>query len=142
MDVKKILPFLFPTKGRLSKLISEILILEQKLNKIEEQSEYFKWGAEGHFRRYTELLLKYELIRHEFNNTSLHELILQIEENKKFLRLSQNLNPIIARMIVRNVTSERISKTTEFITLKSFTDVLPPFEILREDAEILRDILP
>lgn len=141
METEKIIPFLMPTRGRLFELVSELLILEEQLKYVEKQSFYFRLGLNSHLRRREELLIKYDRIRQEFNKTCLIDLVSAIVQNKKYLRLRQNLNPRIASMIVRNITLEKISKTTEFITLKSFTDILPPFEVLREDFKILRDIL-
>ena len=142
MDVQKIMPFLLPTHGQVFRLVSNILILDQRLNSIAQQSEYFRWALDSHLKRHKKLLDRYDRVRQEFNNTSLDALVKAVRENKEYLRQRAGLRPLIARSIVQQITLERIAKTTEFITIKSFSDVLPEFEILREDAEILRDILP
>jgi len=142
MDVHKLMPFLIPTRGRIFQLVSDILILENKLEHAKQQSAYFRWALNSHFKRYSEMLATYDMIRQEFNQTSLDELVVAVAENKEYLRQKSELRPLIARSIVRQVTLDRVAKTTEFITLKSITDVLPPFDVLRMDAELLRDILP
>ena len=142
MDVKRIMPHLIPTRGKIAQLVSNILILEQQLNSVEKQSTYFRWAWDSHRKRHTDLLDQYESVRQEFNETSLDELVTDVANNKEYLRQKSNMQPLIARSLVRHFTLDRISKTTEFITLKSFTDVLPEFKVMREDAEILRDILP
>ena len=106
MDVKRIMPFLIPTRGKISKLVSEILTLEQKLINIDEQSSYFKEAHKNHLKRHQELLDRYDIYRFEFKSDDLYP------------------------------------RTAEHLGLKRFTDELPIFKILREDAEILRDILP
>ena len=142
MDVKKIMPFLIPTRGRISQLVSDILTLEQKLENVDHQSEYFRMALDSHLNRHVELLDQYDVIRREFNETTLDELVRAVKENKMYLRHKAGLRPLIARSIVQHVSLARVARTTEFITLKSFTDVLPEFDVLRSDAEILRDILP
>ena len=142
MDVQKIMPFLIPTRGQLFKLVSDLLILEQKLKNVDQQSFYFRSALPTHLERHREMLDQYSSVRAEFNNTSLDELVVAVKENKMYLRQKSEMRPLIARSMVRLVTLDRIARTTEFITIKSFTDVLPKFEILRMDAELLRDILP
>ena len=71
-----------------------------------------------------ELLGQYDSLRQEFNNMSTDELVIAVAENKMYLRAKSGLRPLIARSIVQHVTLDRVAKTTEFITLKSFTDVL------------------
>jgi hypothetical protein len=99
-------------------------------------------ALDSHLRRLQELMDQYQCLRLEFNNMSMAELVEAVEENKEYLRQKAGLRPLIARSMVRRVTLDRIAKTTEYITLKSFTDVLPPFDVLRKDAELLCDILP
>lgn len=101
---------------------------------------YFQWALNSHNKRHSELTDQYGAMRHEFNTTSLYSKGRSVQQGISTSKIK--LTPIDSSFNSSTDYIARISKVAEFITLKSPTNVLPEFEILREDAEMLCDILP
>jgi chromosome segregation ATPase len=66
-----------------AKLISEILILSDRLENIEEQTFYFKKGFDSAQERLELLKKKYNKLINEVNNTTVDELLSRISEREE-----------------------------------------------------------
>lgn len=126
MDINKIIPFILPSTNFISKLITEILLLEEKLTCPDEQSEYFLWGIESQIVRLSELKKDYEGVRAEYNKMTVDELLLACTEKQTFLReVVHGIHPIFARIIMNGSTQSTIRKLNDYFQMKSRVEKLP-----------------
>ncbi len=114
---------------KISYLISEILILQDKLSNFDNQSFYFKRAIEQNNLRLKDFLNSYNEIKEEFNNLSLENLLnekktieIQLIDAKKKAR---GLIPNIYLQMVKNkltTIEDYIKMKSEFSELKNIED--------------------
>lgn len=123
-------------------LINNILVLEERVNAPELQSEYFRWGYESQVRRLAVLKDRYKNIRKEFNAMGIDEIIACREKSKKFLEtIVPTIQPLFARAIMRSSTHGTIWKLDDYMKIKSIVSALPTIDELRNDLDFLMKIL-
>lgn len=114
---------------KISYLISEILILQDKLSNFDNQSFYFKRAIEQNNLKLKDFLNSYNEIKEEFNNLSLENLLnekktieIQLIDAKKKAR---GLIPNIYLQMVKNkltTIEDYIKMKSEFSELKNIED--------------------
>jgi adenosine deaminase len=121
----------------IAKLVIEIMVLGNRLEARDEQSEYFQWSIQSHLRHYYELLSRYDWIRREFNqNTSTHfrnEISAQVQR----IRTHQSLTPLIARKMLYSSAHRTIQQMEDMIRWKKRVDKLPAIDDLKKDTNLL-----
>jgi hypothetical protein len=128
--------------SELSELVSEILILEDRLSKQEDQTEYFRWGAQNHRNRLRELKRRYEKFRYRFNAYDTDDFLDEYNSRKSFLRdvVPAIDNPNI-RYVARTDSVEIIAEVEDMLKLKGITSKLPEFDELKTQPEVILAIL-
>jgi len=104
---------------KIAYLISEILILQDKLSNINNQSFYFKRASEQNNLKLKEFLNSYNEIKEEFNNISLEKLV----DEKKAIKVelvdakkkARGLIPNIYLQMVKN----KLNTIEDYIKMKS-----------------------
>ena len=122
-------------------LLSDILILEERLKAPDDQSEYFRWSLESHFHHLAELLVEYDRIRGEFNRYTPSHFRNEINAQDQRIQAHVHLTPLIARAMVRSRAQRVILEMEDMIALKSITDYLPTVSELKNEPELLEALL-
>ena len=123
-------------------LILSILKLEEKLNDLDGQSEYFKWASQSHFKRLLALKKQYETMRLEYNENSLDLLINALKKEEHHLQKGiKSTLPIFAKIIIKKASDDRIARLRDYIKTKAVTDRLPGINELRDDTDLLLKLI-
>lgn len=103
----------------ISNLVCEILILGEKISKIEGNSFYYKIMKERKEDELIELKNKYVRVRREFNKTSLKELLIQRKQIIKKLNKIKRNNSGLAGEIAFTMVSTELQIIEDYIKMKS-----------------------
>lgn len=122
-------------------LVSEILLLEERLKAPERQSEYFQMALESHTHHLSGLVDNYNRIRGEFNRYTIHQLQDEVSAQERMILKHAGLSPLIARDMMRSQAQRIIQEMKDMIAVKGITDQLPTIEELKVMPDLLSDIL-
>ena len=122
-------------------LIMAMLVLDQRLNALDEQSEYFTWSIPSHSRHLTELVSQYNQIRDAFNHYTVSQLQDEINAQKLAIHVHSKITPLIARQMFRSRAERIVQEMKEMIDLKSVMDTLPTIDEIKNQSELLEALL-
>ncbi len=138
------LPILYNNFGHpgIIQLILSILKLEEKLNDLDGQSEYFRWASQSHFKRLLALKKQYETMRLEYNENSLDLLINALKKEEHHLQKGiKSTLPIFAKIVIKKASDNRIARLRDYIKTKAVTDRLPSITKLKNDEDLLLKLI-
>ena len=126
---------------KIIRLITDILILEDRLSRPKDQSEYFRWAISNHQNQLRKLKHRYKKFQYKFNDHTIDDFLEELNGRKGFIRdvVSTISSPGIRYMAEREAR-EIISEMEDMIRLKSIIDRLPEFDQLNEMPEVLERI--
>ena len=125
-----------------SKIIYDILILEEKINCPSSQSEYFRMGMDMHQMRLEGMKGYYYYVRSFFNETSVETLQKQLDILEEYIKEKEPINPKLSHFrITANDAKKKIEQFQDYIQLKLITDELPTLDDLKDDNDLLLRLL-
>ena len=138
----QVIPSLVPQQNLIAKIISDLLILQEKLKHPERQSEYFRWGLQSNIERCKALACEYEQTRQEFNAMTIDDMLGIRSEQEIFLEERiPGMFPIFVRMIMYSKGKIIIRKMEDYLQLRSMVRQLPKWDELKEDKKLLEVLL-
>lgn len=142
ISITDVINHITPSHNRIAKFIMSTLKLEEKLAHPEKQSVYFRWAMRNNEKYHRWTTDDYVKLREEFNEWSIDDLIAAKEEEKRVLREKvPTISPRFSKAFMRGACISRINKYNDYLSVKSITVTLPPWEDLKDDPELLRRIL-
>ena len=123
-------------------LVDQILILEDRLSRPQDQSIYFRWAIPNHKKNLKKLHLRYAKFRFRFNEHTIDEFLDEVNGRKSFLRdVVAPLEASIVRNVAQLGSEEIIAEMSDMIHLKEIIGVIPEFEQLKQMPEEFEIIL-
>lgn len=122
-------------------LMMDILVLDQRLKALDEQSEYFGWSIPSQSRQLIELVSQYNQIRDVFNHYTVPELQDEINAQESAILAHGNITPMIARHMFRSRAERIVQEMKAMIDLKSVMDTLPTIDEIKNQSELLEALL-
>jgi hypothetical protein len=141
MDVHDVFP-LPPRRSQsnLVHIITQLLELEMKLSRLDDQSEYFKWALENHYTHLKNLHRQYENFRYRFNTADNFR-----DELNDYGEILGRVNSSLAAGIIRGIAISalqfKVDDIEGMMAMKGVVDQLPEFDQLRTMHEVLSDLL-
>lgn len=134
----------FPSRShsRLVSIVSEILELESKLSRLEDQSEYFRWAESNHRVRLNELVMEFDVFRDRFKKRTVDDLLEELNaQNEIQRRVVASLAPCMIRRIALSIIRNSVAEVEGVLVLKNLIGCLPSLDELISTPEVLEVIL-
>jgi hypothetical protein len=120
-------------------LILDMLVLDEKLQDVENQSVYFRWAVEANRERLVRLIKRYEGLRKEYNRMAVDDLLELIKKEEEFVIPSSF--PLHGKQILKSRQLHLINKYRDYLSLKSEVPELPAFDDLKRDESLIEKTL-
>jgi len=134
----------FPSRSTssLTSIVSQILELELKLSRLEDQTVYFRWAETNHRIHLATLRRQYNNFRLRLNEHSVEDFRVELNECGEILgRVKSSLAAGIIRGIAMSALQYKVAEIEGMIVLKGIVSELPALDELRMMPEVLVRII-
>lgn len=131
-----------PVNG-VQNLLREIIVLQAKLDRIDEQDFYFQKGRKSHETRLNQMKVEYSRIVELVNNNDVDYFLEQIKAAEEIFRKVCSLEstqPVFAKLMVDANTKSQIRYFKDLIQIKGQYKKLLTLDELMQDEQVLMDI--
>lgn len=123
--------------SRLAGLLNDILALEDRLSRPDDQSVYFRWGLSNHKAHLKKLHRQYSKFRYHFNDHTVDDFLDELNGRKAFLRdVVPSIESRNVRYIAKTDSVEIIAEMKDMVVLKGIVDTLPDLDELRMNSAV------
>jgi len=124
-------------------LLREIIVLQAKLDNIDEQDFYFQKGKDNHISHLESMTMKYAEMVANVNNNSVDCLLEQVKEAESKMNeicSRESKHPVFAKVLVQGTSISQIKYFQDLIQLKARFGTLKPLDELMQDETALMEI--
>ncbi len=123
------------------KILTDILVLEEKIKNPVSQSIYFHWGMEMHRKKLFVMKDYFEMNRNLLNAYPTQFLNEELDAGQQFL---DNWLPLFdpeMELSIRKKAEARIAQLKDFVRIREKTEFLPSVDELRNNPDLLASII-
>ncbi len=124
-------------------LLREIIVLQAKLDNIDEQDFYFQKGKDNHISHLESMKMKYAQMVETVNKNSVDYFLEQIKESESKMNeicSRGSTYPVFAKVLVQGTSISQIKYFQDLIQLKARFGTLKPLDELMKDENALMEI--
>jgi len=124
-------------------LLREIIVLQAKLDNIDEQDFYFQKGKDNHISHLESMKMEYAQMVETVNKNSVDYFLEQIKESESKMNeicSRGSTYPVFAKVLVQGTSISQIKYFQDLIQLKARFGTLKPLDELMKDENALMEI--
>ena len=124
-------------------LLREIIVLQAKLDNIDEQDFYFQKGKDNHISHLESMKMEYAQMVENINNNSVDYLLEQVKESESKMNeicSRESNHPVFAKVLVQGTSTSQIKYFQDLIQLKARFGTLKSLDELMKDENALMEI--